>query len=1242
MAKTWILSPHDGEAEGGLPEPSASGRWIELAGGLEQLSRSLRMHGDNLKDLADVRSVPDVWGSHISFRNALLNPDDKLHANAVGQWRGLLALIALSPGRSADTASPFKVEVRTHNIEEISQKANGEGMAAVAYQYRLQTSLDKEIDPNWLHLLYLHVSGKPDQLVGRLAPDTLVSPSRNAANASIPDTAWFKKGPACPLTDGDLTPIQCLCLAEYCKGLRAAVMDSKVSLGEGVGGQHRNQIAQLFDDFEAGLRERAGDYRRAAPEPFSLKLIPEAGSGLIFQLDNSFKPGEIHGDVTDLWMELRADIGADESFKGCILVDPEAAPSLRESAERISAWRQRSLSELSNPQVYEDVRMNALDSGFLLLRPEDIFSEAFLPFQQPVASAHKTGPLQSGLLPFKPIILMLFEPERLLGGLKVTVEPDRGLWTFELTVRLTSSDSTGGSVEHVLRREYVTNDKRDNARTENPGLAIANSGRGYFADPPEALAAWPDFQSDMWPWNFAYFKGHVTRGAAPVVGVSGPILARDLSRSKEGSGKLKTLAQWSELERDGFSKRWPGPATQEAGEDQDRAWFERLTLKQSAGAERPDQAEIQRCDLAFEAMIFRCEPDEMLVGRDGVRQYYAGIGLFERPRAKTNSNKGAKIAIDFGTSNTTIYVKPDDDHAEEVAFRPRLRYFNADDRENELGADAYRGFFPVETVSQPFSTILSNRSILWTRGKSPDWTNFEDSDPAMWRSHILFGASSANVLEAIWADKVSTGDALDNISTGFKWSSKTGEKDLASRFLTQCALMTLAELMDQAVDPERVDWRISYPEAMDRDSAKSYLDTAKAVVSSISGADAAMESFTESEAAAHYFLEEYGRVSALLVFDVGGGTTDIGVWHDNERIWTGSFMLAGADLILDFVGKNPAFLDRIGADSDRLLGRWLKFMKEEGYLPKMSRSRGPDDKSIAHLINSAEYDATFRKRRARIDGEKEVRRLYAGSRLMLSGLMYYMGLQVRGWLQRNADSETVSEAAFLSPRICLGGRGSTLFHQLHGDKTSRSPLRGCFSLFSAGLMESRDMDNLGEVQTLDDIKPSPKPKHEVALGMLLMEEADIGRLERKRGGSMRLEDEFQVLGEAIDGISKESPDESVRLEPTQGIDDLRRLAAGKPLERYQLHEFDRFLKAVELHTGLTLKIGKRARARLEECLRAEVLAILGVRPLSGEDSLRNVEPPFIRLLRESLRLLYLDPASTADVTEDEVIDFEMR
>lgn len=186
------------------------------------------------------------------------------------------------------------------------------------------------------------------------------------------------------------------------------------------------------------------------------------------------------------------------------------------------------------------------------------------------------------------------------------------------------------------------------------------------------------------------------------------------------------------------------------------------------------------------------------------------------------------------------------------------------------------------------------------------------------------------------------------------------------------------------------------------------------------------------------------------------------------------------------------------------------------------------------------------------------------------------------------------------------------------------------------------MDNLGEVQTLDDIKPSPKPKHEVALGMLLMEEADIGRLERKRGGSMRLEDEFQVLGEAIDGISKESPDESVRLEPTQGIDDLRRLAAGKPLERYQLHEFDRFLKAVELHTGLTLKIGKRARARLEECLRAEVLAILGVRPLSGEDSLRNVEPPFIRLLRESLRLLYLDPASTADVTEDEVIDFEMR
>lgn len=1242
MAKTWILSPHDGEAEGGLPSPSASGRWIELAGGLEQLSRSLRMHGDNLEDLADVRSVPDVWGSHISFRDALLNPDDKLHANAVGQWRGLVTLIALSPGPSADIASPYKLEVRSHDLAELSERANGQGLAAVAHHYRLQTSLDRDIDPRWLHMLFLQVSGNPERLVGRIAADTLVSPARNAGNATIPGLSWFSKGPACPLAHGDLTPIQCLCVANYCKGLRTKVMDSKVALGEGVSGQHRNQIARLLDDFESGLQERAGDYRRAAPEPYALKLIPEAGSGLLNQLNSAFRPGEIRGDVTDLWMELRADLGADDGFKGCILVDPGVASSLGESAERISAWRQRSLSELGNSQVYEDVRKNALRSGFLLLRPDDIFCEAFVPFQQPVASAHKSGALQSGLLPFKPIILMLFEPESLLDNLKVTAEPEKGLWTFELTVRLTSSDGARGSVEHVLRREYVTNDKRDGGRSENPGLAIANAGRGYFADPPEALAAWPDYEGDMWPWNFAYFRGHVTRGAAPVVGVSGPILARDLSRSKDGAQKLETLSLWTELERDGFSRRFPGPATQEAGDDEDRAWFERLTLQQSAGTERPIQSEIQRCDHAFEAMIFRCEPDELLVGRDGVRQYYAGIGLFERARPNKNSHKSALIAIDFGTSNTTIYVKPDGDREKEVAFKPRMRYFNAADRDDGLAADAYRGFFPVETVSQPFSTILSNRSILWTRGKSPDWTNFDEADPPMWRSHILFGASSESVLEAIWADKISTGEAFDNISTGFKWSSKTSEKDLASRFLTQCALMTLAELMDQSVDPRQVGWRISYPEAMDQDSAASYLHTAKTVVGKASGAVASMEPFTESEAAAHYFLESHGATSALLVFDIGGGTTDIGVWHDNERIWTGSFMLAGGDLMLDFVGKNPAFLDRIGADSNRLLGRWLKYMKEEKYLPKSKRADGPDDKSIGFLINSAEYDTAFRKRRSLIDGEKEVRKLYAGSRLMLSGLMYYMGMQVRGWLQRNADSETVSEAAFQSPRICLGGRGSTLFHQLHGDHAARSPLRGCFAMFSAGLMEARSMDNLADATIPDDIRFSPKPKHEVAKGMLLMQDADIKRLGRHREGPSRQEDRFEVLGEGIDGVALAGDGDSIRLEPTQGLDDLRSLVAPKPLERYQLHEFERFLKALELHTGLTLKVGPRARAKLEECLRAEVLAILGVRPLSGEESLRNVEPPFIRLLRESLRLLYLDPDGMPEVSKEEVIDFEMR
>lgn len=1237
----WNLPSHGSMDDGGLPGATNSGRWQQLSSKLSNVGAALRVNAERMGDISDVKSVPDIWGHVIAFRNALYNNEDSLHEQAVSQWRGLLTLIGLQQ---------IQRSVYTLEIKQIDTgKASRDGLARLAGKFRPKLSIEAGVNLDVIQLLYLEADGQSN-LVGLITPDTLVAPGRNVVAVSIANAAWFAKGPSCPIASrAALSPEQELALAAFIDQLAKAVSAAKPPSGQG--GSIKPLLSELLQVFASDLRESAGGDSRVLPELSPVSTI-RADSGVLAALNQVYTPGEVSGDVTDLQVNLRTDISGKGAFKGFILADPDFAEQHKRRADRVTVWRERRLSEVANPKAFDAIRQEALRSDYLLIRPDDIFNDVYVPFSSKAALAHGAE-LAQGLLPLKPIILMMLPPDEIPSRLRL-VEERKGRWVFELTLDVMASDGRGSVAKHVLRKEYVTTDAHAEARSKSPGLAVANAAQNFKLEAPETLAAWPDFRHRNWRWNFLYFKAE-HYAAIPLAGVSGEIMRRDLASVGSGESRIGRLDQWSTLNNVAESDRWPGTLTRERADAGSKPWFERLAITQRSPRGGEDQTELQRCDVPFEAVCFRAEATSDLVGESAAQTYFAGIGLLPKLVQTGLRDDRASLAIDFGTTNTTVYFQLDG--AQECRFKSRLRLFKSTDHGS--GARPYASFMPAEEVSQPFGTLLADRNPRWHGDELPRWQSMGSPEPALWQSHIMFGEDFEKILGTLWPDKAAGAnpDADDSrLRSGFKWSAEAEQRGAIGRFLTHCAVLSLAELCAQGVPPHNVDWRFSFPTAMNLEDSNDFYARARAVVQElnddyVSRADGVtitpptVYNATEAVAAAVYFREEFKtqKPRSYIVLDIGGGTTDIGIWERDGQVWSGSFLLAGGDLMLDFIAKNKAFLETLSVGTRDMLGPHIagRLLDE---LPTLRRTDTRGDKTIAFLVNSAAFRRRFEEYGPNISGRPEVRKLYAGARLMLGGLLYYVGMQVRGLLEHPEYSQGgkggLDANAFDSTRIAFAGRGSTLFFQMHNGGVN-SRLASTYALFNAGRRQDDDPEAASRpVPSPSDVRFSPVPKHEVALGMLHMTKAELGQTGDDLDLTQHGRAAFMVSGEVIAGPPDRSADnKSATVRATEGVNEIAKRFKGQRLEVQSLHQFDQFLTALQANTGLALHLPDGVRSTLEEALREEAEAWIGVTPLKGSESLRRPEPPFIRLLRETMRRLYLEPGP--GVSKDEVITFEM-
>jgi hypothetical protein len=448
-------------------------------------------------------------------------------------------------------------------------------------------------------------------------------------------------------------------------------------------------------------------------------------------------------------------------------------------------------------------------------------------------------------------------------------------------------------------------------------------------------------------------------------------------------------------------------------------------------------------------------------------------------------------------------------------------------------------------------------------------------------------------------------------------------QEIARRFIRQFMMMTGVELLERGIDPRHVRWRFSYPEAM-RDRSRRYLEDSirrswrelfadGPEASEEGGVDGLTK---EGAAAAKYFvgMDFPGRL--LLVFDIGGGTTDIAVLKDKQLVWRGSFRLAGGDFVTHYIMNNPEFFEDIKLADFAQLRRSFSEQSSSLY---GDRQQGGLLKSFGELLFSdPRFSQNMTDNYQSIQEHESGEGLRHSAWVYLGGMAFYMGLVVRTLVDRGElGMEHVRNVGF-----GLGGRGATFFKQFggHGADSALNQLLGCFN--AGGGFTREEAPERKELM-------SPSAKLEVVLGML-SERPDDERLLRNLSERIRSD---TPAGEAL--VSER--DGAPLAERTTPMSELKSLSN---LAYPGLEELQRFLAALTHQVRLKIDLKpdqsdgafKFIQAKVFHGVQASVedhQAAMSER--EGLDDGPTVEPAFITGLRALLDRLGLPAEERRDV-----------
>jgi len=1066
-----------------------------------------------------------------------------------------LAAVALSPYYGNEIAieavSIAKLNDSVHEVEFASGGRDYKHFGQVVYHLLPKGSI--AAGQNWSEIGFILYRGAP---IGFLIPTTLVCPVRGYEKAVGSGVPWSDAGRLVdPCEVRSVRPEEYSTLAYYIKMLREGIARE---VGSGAG----DSSARGFDDdrtvrrgydrvIELLAQFQADSARRAGPTSIDGAKFDAVG------LRATLPQQPIYGVFRNVYvldrpvgygtlLAARASLRAESAplLKGALFVDPSMPAALGVPPHQIRIWDTVTLETLCNdPKRLTAVRADAAKHGFMVLAPDDLFTQKLYRVTDGDVIRHRRCGGEGYLLPLTPLALLFFSADELVRSLRISDR--RGDIEVELTLPLLGSD--GRSTEYVLRRAYPSN------------MIIERM-------PPTSLSLWPNFDSEHWRYNYVF------QGCDPqkMITVLAPVTERALVEILNG----KELA----AQRVGLAGRI-GEALGERSKP--------LTLPDVAGVVRS----LWISDRTPEALI--CAATDPRPGQPALRGAATGpAGLLLPPSMPrvTPDNLSWVIGIDFGTTNTAVYLRrgSDDIRSGELSNRCVTPFAS-----RSLGAEAEHAleFLPLENRVVPFLTIQEPRRKVDTSvSRRPLWTD---------RVYYV-GKNLARAVERVLDPKP------PQLCFNMKWSNDRLVRDGVQTYLSQVALEALAEVTAAGGVPSQVEWMFSYPEAFSPDQEEQFRALHPNVVGlaldpgGTSAASApAIKHRVESLCTAYYFRDKARAQFAgtVATIDVGGHTTDVSIWCQREMIWHGSLRFGGQNVLIDYLMEAPELLGMISSDdgsATKACAQLIEFRKARG------RNQGDQAllrQAVEVIVNSSWYEENFHKALPLLAGQAEAQGLLRIGEIALFGLLCYVATVIKALVPdgKRRDSGLT---------LCLGGRGSRVFRSLALLGSRSSAAEGSLGKIKEAVRARADVYGVAQ-----PVYFSSEPKHEVAYGLVASEYfPSSGRKPRR---DIPSGEAFVVIG------SKGAPT------PKEASDFLNRL---NPCDQWcitELVELKRMIKAYEEMLDRKVEIDDaiydRIKGTINEQLadaRDQAAAAQGSKARRRDSEVMTVEPIFIAALRE--------------------------
>ncbi len=959
-------------------------------------------------------------------------------------------------------------------------------------------------------------------------PLTLLAPSRSLADlesgrAPVP---WMAAGRfQDPLATADLSREERAVLSRF---LQTLCTDLEAERDAGRDVQTLLGLARNYRD-EASQGAGVAPGTQFEPEPVSLALP----SLRVFNALRTRERAGVRsgGSVSDCMLALRADMTASQ-LKGVILFDAALHEQLGRPAGEVVVWGRYSLRMLQDrPESLEQLRAEAQSAGYLVIDAADLFLPRLYRTDgvdgEAAFEQHPQG-ARGHLLPLSPLLLALLRRADLVRACRMSA---RGSSGTTVDLRLVLAD--GSPV--TLSRTYTG---------EEGG------------EPPLTLSVWPNFRADWWGLHLAYSGSNpeILFVAGGFVSPQG--LARSLSAGADGYSAVTA------------ARALLGGDVSSLAET---TWFRQD--RQSAMA-------LHFLPGAAEAVVMQ--------DRRSGSQQVAGLLLLPEPVqvASGASGTAARIGIDFGTTNTAVYLQTGQQEPGALRIMPRhiLAYRPTPQSQEELDSE----LLPVDPVDIPFQTILRDRRLPGQRGER---RAFRDT-------LVYFAQKRAAALGRL-NDKAGNDDLYANL----KWGDDQPSRERVELFLTEVCVLALAEVAAMGIQPANVTFAYSFPEAFRQQQLASFQGAARNAVSRalrmVGSGNAPVHAEpqfqSESVATAQYFINRLQTppTEGLVTFDIGGQTTDVAVVQsqslDAERLaWRGSFQLAGRHLLIDFLRENPSIIAQL-ARGRRDLEELQEVLATVSGASVEKRTLGTE-----LLVNSQAFMEAFDTVLPTLGGMAEADRLRATALAGLAGLFDYVGRTVR----HLAGTGRIKAREGTPISLCLGGRASLLYRTL-----LRTPDEQAAALkFFTGAA--------GDAMPLARLVFSQSPKQEVAFGLVADDRALTGGVASE-----------PLLGEALRFGEVNAPASAL----LSGLDIDYAWRIEEP------SEFRRFLERLpELRIRPVMPaavLGQLAGLANAEMTKALRVAQQERSPGGPTADTSIVEPPFIVLLRLFVRRLATEPGS---------------